>query len=59
MVITLIILVIFYVICNIYVAKTMTIMDMCEDFFEDQYLIGKIFANLFYLPVWIYKLTKA
>ena len=57
-----IILIIITVVCsiafvasNIYVTKVMSAKEMREEFVEGQCLVGKLFANVFYAPAWIFK----
>lgn len=45
----------FWLVCNIVVAKMMSIEEMREDFIENQNFIGKIGANSFYCLAWLLK----
>lgn len=42
-------------ICNLFVAFGMPLQTMYEDFWYNQKVIGKITANIFYLPAWVTK----
>ena len=44
-----------FAICNLAVAFGMPLQTMYEDFWESQKVIGKITANIFYLPAWLIK----
>ena len=48
----------FYIGCNIYVNFNMSAKDMYEEFVVDQNTTGKIFANVYYAPAWILKFIK-
>lgn len=45
----------FWAVCNIVVARTMSVKEMHEDFVEEQSFVGKALANTFYFPAWIIK----
>lgn len=46
---------IWFVVSNIYVTKVMTAHEMTKEFVDGQCFVGKVFANLFYAPAWIFK----
>ena len=46
---------IWFVVSNIYVTKVMSAREMVEEFIEGQCFVGKIFANIFYAPAWVFK----
>ena len=48
-----------WVISNLYVAVTETAEEMREDFVENQCLVGKVCANIFYAPAWVLKVLKS
>lgn len=43
---------------NIYVVVTYTAREMKEDFWDEQEVIGKVCANIFYMPAWLLKGIK-
>ena len=47
--------VVFWAVCNVVVASTMSAKEMHEDFVEGQNCVGKVLANTFYFPAWIIK----
>lgn len=49
------ILVAIFVLCNLCVYIGMTKKEMIEDFWINQNVAGKVFANLFYFPAWVLK----
>lgn len=50
--------IIFYVGCNLVVAKTRSIKEMRDEFVVGQCTVGMVFANLFYTPAWLLKLMR-
>ena len=46
------ILVGFWLVCNLVVAKEMTVEEMREDFINNQSKLGKICANTYYCLAW-------
>lgn len=50
-----IVLLVWYIFCNVAVPCILSTEEMKEDLWEDQNIIGKILANSFYLPAWILK----
>jgi hypothetical protein len=46
-------LVVFWLVCNVVVARTMTVEEMREEFVTNQTLIGRIGANSFYCLAWL------
>lgn len=51
-------LVCIYVAFNFVTAKMMNAKEMKEEFVKGQCVVGKIAANIFYLPAWSLKATK-
>lgn len=51
----LIIIVVFYTAFNLITAKLYSAREMKHDFIDDQCVVGKVFANIFYLPAWALK----
>lgn len=47
-----------YAIFNLLTAKKMSATEMKESFISGQCVVGKIFANIFYLPAWMLKGIK-
>lgn len=47
-----------YAAINLVVAKTMNIKEMKGKYIDGQCTVGKIAANIFYLPAWFLKVTK-
>lgn len=45
----------FILLCNLIIALYYPISAMREDFWENQSIIGKILATIFYIPAWILK----
>ena len=56
MMVVLVVLVGFFVGCNIYIATTMTTEEMKRDLYYGQCFAGKIFANILYSLAWIMKI---
>ena len=54
-----IIALIIYAAFNLYVSKVYSMRQMKEIFVDDQCVVGKVFANLFYAPAWILKVFRA
>lgn len=52
------IILIFYVVVNLVVAKKMSARNMYEEFIEGQCTVGMICANIFYAPAWVLKGLK-
>jgi hypothetical protein len=50
--------VILYGVANILVAHLYDVELMKEEFIEDQHLLGRICANAFYAPAWMFKGIK-
>lgn len=50
-----IIVAIWFVVSNIYAARVMSAKEMRAEFINGQCFVGKIFANIFYAPAWIFK----
>lgn len=48
----------FIVACNIYVACTMTIEDMYDEFVREYPTVLRVFPNIFYALAWIIRLIK-
>lgn len=44
--------------CNLYVAHTMTAEEMKFEFITNQGIVGKICANIFYAVAWLLKGIK-
>ena len=53
-----ILLLAFHIACNVTIITECTVSEMKEDFIDDQCLLGKIFANIFYAPAWLFKGIK-
>ena len=51
----LIIIVVLYTAFNLITAKLYSAREMKHDFVDGQCVVGKVFANIFYLPAWILK----
>lgn len=51
----LIITVVLYTAFNLITAKLYSAREMKHDFIDGQCVVGKVFANLFYLPAWVLK----
>lgn len=51
----LIITVVLYTAFNLITAKLYSAREMKHDFVDGQCVVGKVFANLFYLPAWVLK----
>lgn len=51
-------LVCLYAAINIVTAKVMNAKEMKEEFITGQCLVGKIAANIFYVPAWLLKAMK-
>jgi hypothetical protein len=47
-----------YAAFNFVTAKLMNAKEMKEDFIDGQCIVGKIAANIFYLPAWVLKGLK-
>lgn len=47
-----------YAAINIVTAKVMNAKEMKEEFITGQCLVGKIAANIFYVPAWLLKALK-
>lgn len=56
--ILLVVIILFYLLCNIGVTKTMSAKEMYAEFVDGQCVIGKYCANIFYLPAWILKFLR-
>ena len=50
-----VIAVILYATFNLITAKIYSVQEMKRDFVDGQCLVGKVFANVFYLPAWALK----
>lgn len=50
---------IFYIVCNIVMAYQFDASEMYDEIIDGQCLVGKIFANIFYLPAWVLKGLRA
>ena len=53
-----VIVVCLYISVNIVTAKEMSAKEMKDDFIDNQCLVGKIAANIFYAPAWLLKALK-
>lgn len=51
----LIIIVVLYTAFNLITAKLFSAREMKHDFIDGQCVVGKVFANIFYLPAWVLK----
>lgn len=51
----LIIIVVLYTAFNLITAKLYSAREMKRDFIDGQCVVGKVFANIFYLPAWVLK----
>lgn len=51
----LIIIVVLYTAFNLITAKLYSAREMKCDFIDGQCVVGKVFANIFYLPAWVLK----
>lgn len=51
----LIIIVVLYTAFNLITAKLYSAREMKHDFVDGQCVVGKVFANIFYLPAWVLK----
>lgn len=51
----LIIIVVLYTAFNLITAKLCSAREMKHDFIDGQCVVGKVFANIFYLPAWVLK----
>lgn len=51
----LIIIVVLYTAFNLITAKLYSAREMKHNFIDGQCVVGKVFANLFYLPAWVLK----
>ena len=51
----LIIVVVLYTAFNLITAKLYSAREMKHDFIDGQCVVGKVFANIFYLPAWVLK----
>lgn len=51
----LIIIVVLYTAFNLITAKLYSAREMKHDFIDGQCIVGKVFANIFYLPAWVLK----
>lgn len=56
MIVATILVVVFWVVCNIAVIKMMTIKDMYEDLVVEQSKVGRILACSFYSLAWFWKI---
>ena len=54
-IIILVLLVAFWLWCNVTVARTMSVAEMREDFVENQCWLGRVCANSFYWLAWLMK----
>ena len=55
MVIVCMLLIAYWLFCNLYVARTLSIEEMYNEFVTEQTFVGKIFANSFYWLAWSLK----
>lgn len=53
--IILIAVVVFYGICNLVMAYRRDASEMYDEIIDGQCVVGKICANIFYLPAWVLK----
>lgn len=56
--IILIILACIYVAFNFLTAKLMNAKEMKHEFVDGQCVVGRVFANIFYLPAWVLKALR-
>ena len=56
--IILIAVVVFYGICNLVMAYRRDASEMYDEIIDGQCVVGKICANIFYLPAWVSKGLK-
>ena len=47
--------VVLYATLNLITAKLYSAREMKHDFIDGQCIVGKVFANVFYLPAWVLK----
>lgn len=50
--------VVVWVFANLYTAKMYNAKEMRQEFINGQCLVGKIFANIFYAPAWLFKVVR-
>lgn len=43
------------VISNVYTIRVMSAKEMRKEFVSGQCFVGKVFANVFYAPAWLFK----
>lgn len=55
MTVVVILILVFWLFCNVAVVRSMSKDEMYEEFVEDQCLVGKICANAFYSLAWLLK----
>lgn len=53
-----IILIILYIAVNLWTAKLMNAREMKQGFIDGQCLVGKVCANIFYIPAWFLKAVR-
>ena len=56
--ITVRIFLIVWLLSNVYVAYIMSASEMHNELVKEQCFVGRVFANIFYLPAWMLKLIK-
>ena len=56
--IILIILACIYAAFNFLTAKLMSAKEMKNEFIDGQCVVGRVFANIFYLPAWVLKAIR-
>lgn len=56
--IILIVLVCIYAAFNFLTAKLMNAKEMKHEFVDGQCVVGRVFANIFYLPAWVLKALR-
>ena len=56
--IILIIIACIYVAFNFLTAKLMNAKEMKHEFVDGQCVVGRVFANIFYLPAWVLKALR-
>lgn len=56
--IILIIIALVYAIFNFITAKLMSANEMKHEFVDGQCAVGRVFANIFYLPAWLLKAIR-
>ena len=56
--IILIILACIYAAFNFLTAKLMSAKEMKREFVDGQCVVGRVFANIFYLPAWVLKAIR-